>query len=105
MVVGPDRLIVRPFNIAAGYQVRDGRPARDLPAVFGQEGPVLPGPDRNHLWAPNGSVSQTAMRLIGYDGRPTGVSIPVPDGGQAGSDERDTSRSTEPVACIRRVRA
>jgi hypothetical protein len=86
MVVGPDRLIVRPIDIAAGYEVRDGRPARELPAVFGQQGPVLPGPDRNHLWSPTGTVEKTVMRLVDFDGRPTGVSIRLPDGGQAGSD-------------------
>jgi hypothetical protein len=86
MVVGPDRVIVRPYDSVPGYEVRDGRPARELPAAFGQQGPVLPGPDRNHLWAPTGTGGQTVMRLVGFDGRPTGVSIPIPDGGQAGSD-------------------
>jgi hypothetical protein len=87
MLVGPDRVIVRPYDKMPGYEVRDGRPATDLPAVFGEQGPLLPGPDRNHLWAQTGTGNQTVMRLVGYDGRPTGVSIRIPEAGQAGSDE------------------
>jgi hypothetical protein len=86
MVVGRDRLIVRPLDRVPGYEVRDARPARALPAAFGQDGPVLPGPDPNHLWVTSGTDGQTVMRLVGFDGRPTGVSIPIPEGGQAGSD-------------------
>ena len=86
MVVGPDRVIVRPFNTAAGYEVRDGRPARDLPAVFGQQGPVLPGPDRNHLWSSTGTVGQTVMRLVTSTAARPGCRSRFPSGGQAGSD-------------------
>lgn len=86
MVVGPDRVIVRPLDRVPGYEVANGRPARALPAVFGQEGPVLPGPDRNHLWTQTGTGNQAVMRLVGFDGRPAGASIRIPEGGQAGSD-------------------
>lgn len=86
MVVGPDRVLVRPFDRVPGYEVRDGHPARALPPVFGQEGPVLPGPDRHHVWVTIGTNAQSVMRLVDFDGRPTGVSIRIPDGGQAGSD-------------------
>jgi hypothetical protein len=86
-VVGPDRVIALTFEEQGGYQVVDGRPAHDLPGAFGSHGPVLPGPDRKHVWIPTGSGRSTAMTLIGFDGRRAGPAIPVPDGiGTAESD-------------------
>lgn len=85
-VVGPDRVIIRPLDPGDAYEVRDGHPAQDVPAVFGLHGPVLPGADRNHLWATTDSGGHTVMRLVGFDGRPTGASITIPDNVQAASD-------------------
>lgn len=80
-VVGPDRAVIRPLDFVPGYLVPDGQPARELPGTLGQGGPAVPGPDRNHLWVQTGSGAHTAMTLVGFDGRSTNETVPVPSGG------------------------
>jgi hypothetical protein len=82
-VVGPDRAIVRPLDVIAGYDVRDGQPYENLSTDFPTSGPALPGPDLTHLWIPGRTDS--TMALVGFDGRPTGTTVAVPDGLDAGS--------------------
>jgi hypothetical protein len=82
-VVGPDRAIVRPLDVIAGYEVRDGQPYQDLSTNFPTSGPALPGPDPAHLWIPG--HTDATMALVGFDGSPTGTTIAVPDGLDAGS--------------------
>jgi hypothetical protein len=77
-VVGRDWAVVRPLDVVPGYVVRDGQAARPLAGALGWMGPVLPGPDQTHLWAPVGSVEHPAMALVDSAGRPTGVSVPIP---------------------------
>lgn len=77
-VVGRDRVIVQSTEVGSGYVVPDGRPAGDLPASFEQNAPVLPGPDVDHVWVPAHSSPQSAMVLVGLDGRPAGPTIRVP---------------------------
>lgn len=78
-VVGRDRAIIRPWDTdLPGYAVQDGRPARQLPSSLGTEGPVLPGPDPDHVWI--ASTDDKRMNLVGLDGRPAGVSLPAPNG-------------------------
>ena len=80
-VVGPDRAIIRPLDFVPGYEVHDGEPARNLSAVFGAGGMALPGPDRNHVWVQTGAGRNASMSLVGFDGRRTHTSIPIPRGG------------------------
>jgi hypothetical protein len=84
-VAGSDRVIIRPFGEANGYEVPDGHAGRELPAALEQQGPALPGPDRGQLWVPSGS-DESVMTLVGFDGRPAGTSITVPDSAPAISD-------------------
>ena len=80
-VVGPDLAIIRPLDFVPGYEVRDGEPARNLSGVFGAGGMAVPGPDRNHVWVETGAGRNASMTLVGFDGRRTRTSIPIPDGG------------------------
>jgi hypothetical protein len=81
-VVGPDRVMAKAFEDGSGYLVPDGHSARALPDAFRQSGPVLPGPDPNHVWLETGARdgTATAMTLVTFDGRPAGPSIRFPDG-------------------------
>jgi hypothetical protein len=88
-LAGPGTAIVRPLDAVAGYSVPDGRPALTLAGPLGGSGPALPGPDPAHLWVVVPSEGQMqAMRLIGFDGRPTASSIALPpiSGGNAAPD-------------------
>jgi hypothetical protein len=82
-VVGPDRAIVRPLDVIAGYDVRDGQPYEDLSTNFPTSGPALPGPDPAHLWIPG--HTDASMALVGFDGSPTGTTVSIPDGLDAGA--------------------
>jgi hypothetical protein len=79
LVLGRDRAVIRPLDFVAGYVVPDGQPASRLSGILGDGGPALPGPDRDHLWIATESSGQRRMELVGFDGTPTGVSIPTPD--------------------------
>jgi WD40 repeat protein len=68
------RVIIRPIDDVPGYVVRDGRPASPTPPGGG--GPILPGPDQNHVWA----ESRGAMVLTAVDGSRTSTVIPYPNG-------------------------
>lgn len=85
-VVGPDRVLIRPWDFVPGYRVRDGRRADRLSGVF-DHGPILPGPASRQVWAYADGPQYPTMRLVGGDGEPTGVTVqlpfdglPVPDG-------------------------
>ena len=77
-VVGQDRVIVHPMDSVAGYVVRDGKPAEQLPPALDQAASALPGPDPWHVWAETETGTATAMSLLTLDGRPAGVQIPIP---------------------------
>jgi hypothetical protein len=80
-VVGPDRAIIRPLDFVPGYEVRDGKPTHELSGAFGSGGVALPGPDRGHVWVQAGAGRSASMTLVGFDGRRTHTSIPIPRGG------------------------
>lgn len=81
-VIGPGQAVIRPWDYVPGFVVPDGHPARRLPVALSRGGPVLPGPDPEHVWVEAGNNSRTAMALVGLDGRATGTSLPI--GGQGG---------------------
>jgi len=77
-VVGRGWAMVRPLDFVPGYIVPDGQPARALTGALSRGGPALPGPGQASVWVPGGS--DTAMVLVGADGRATGASITIPPG-------------------------
>ncbi|PZS15058.1 MAG: hypothetical protein DLM57_13410 [Pseudonocardiales bacterium] len=85
MLAGPDRVIVTPVDDGDGFEVRDGRPPRLLPITLANHGAALPGPDKDHVWVSD-HTGPSVMNLVGFDGQPTGTSIPIPDGGSVTSD-------------------
>jgi hypothetical protein len=77
LLVGPDRVVVRPWDFVSGYVVRDGMPARTLPARPGQNGAVYPGPDSSHMWAQSAQDGRV-LSLVGLDGARAGAAIALP---------------------------
>ena len=77
-LTGPGEVLVRPLDAVPGYLVRDGGAATALPAALAGGGPVLAGPDPDHVWAPSGAEE---MRLVALDGTPTDVTVTLPVGG------------------------
>ena len=72
------------------YVVRDGRSPQPAPAALTSTGPMLPGPDLDHVWVAVDTTPASQLRLVGADGSATGISIglsayvgfqPFPDGG------------------------
>ncbi len=77
LVAGGGQALVRPLDDAPAYQIPDDRPAqRWKPAVGGDGGPTLPGPDSMHVWVDPGSGG--GLRLVTVDGDPTPTAISVP---------------------------
>jgi hypothetical protein len=88
-LVGPDRAIVRPWDVVPGYVAPDARAARPLPDALGSGGPALPGPDPQHFWVQGGSNSHPVMQLVDFNGLRVASSISLPSNtGPASSDER-----------------
>ncbi len=85
-------VVVRPLDEVAGYFVPDGQAPRTLGGVLAGGGSAFPGPSPNELWMQTGDGEQTAVALVGLDGRPVRapgpVTIPVPAsvGGPLSSD-------------------
>jgi hypothetical protein len=75
-IAASNEVIIRPWDLVPGYAVPDGQPARELPARLNQSGPAIAGPDPSHVWVQR--TDRSVMVLVGLDGKPTGVSIPVP---------------------------
>ena len=85
LVVGPHQVLVHGWDSGGGWLVRDGRPARALTGLLASAGPLLPGPKPGQLWVQTGDEQHQRMTLVGLDGRPTGVSLPVPYAGSDGA--------------------
>jgi hypothetical protein len=77
LLVGPDRVVVSPWDNVNSYVVPDGRPARELPAAAGQHGPHFPGPDSSHTWAQSPGDGRV-LALVTLDGAGTGPTIRLP---------------------------
>jgi hypothetical protein len=72
------------------YLIRDGRGLQEADRALAGPGPLLPGPDLDHVWMMGASDAVPNIRLMGIDGHPTGVAVtlppyrwsdPIPDGG------------------------
>ncbi len=73
-----------------GYIVADGRAPNRIPAALQRVGPMLPGPDADHIWVMTGDGPRARMALVALDGRLAGPSArltanlrsaPTADGG------------------------
>ena len=83
-------VLVHLGDVGATYVVPDGSGPQEAPRGLLGIGPMLPGPDLDHVWLVSTSGSQPTLRLVGIDGRPTGTAVglpqygssdPTPDGG------------------------
>jgi hypothetical protein len=73
-----------------GFFVRDDRPPRGVAPALQRRGPMLPGPDLDHVWVLSEPDPNAPMELVTLDGRRTVTaaagsvrpsSYPVADGG------------------------
>jgi hypothetical protein len=71
------------------YLVRDGRSPQEADPALAGPGPLLPGPDLDHVWMMGAKDPVAYIELIGVDGHATGVAVtmpsyrssdPIPDG-------------------------
>jgi hypothetical protein len=84
LIAGYGEVVVRPLDRVPGYAVPDGRAPQPLPGLLAEEGPALPGPRPGQLWAP--SADRRGMELVGPDGLPIGVFVPLGDSRRPGAD-------------------
>jgi hypothetical protein len=82
-VLGPHDAIIRSFDEVPGYLIRDGAAPRQLTGTLAADepGPLLPGPRPGQAWVTVGNVGNSALVLLGPDGKPTGTSARLPPGG------------------------
>jgi hypothetical protein len=71
-------VFVHRADYGPGYAVTDGRPATLMPPTLDGPGPMLPGPDLDHVWVQVGTDDPARMVLATGDGRLTRTSVPVP---------------------------
>jgi hypothetical protein len=60
------------------YLVRDGRRPEEAPPQLSGPGPMLPGPDLDHVWVMDAAGATPTLRLLRRDGRRTGTSVALP---------------------------
>jgi hypothetical protein len=60
------------------YLVRDGHAPEVAAPELSDFGPMLPGPDLDHVWVMAPSSAAPGLRLVGRDGRPAGISVDLP---------------------------
>ncbi|MGZ4624873.1 MAG: hypothetical protein ACXV3S_01090 [Kineosporiaceae bacterium] len=78
LVPARGRLLIHPTDYRQGYLVPDGRPVVELPVGLDGAGPMLPGPDADHVWMQVQEAGHAVMSLVGLEGRATGVRVAVP---------------------------
>jgi hypothetical protein len=85
LVPGRRRLVVRPVDTGTGWLVRDDEAPSELPSSLAGIGPVLRGPDLDHLWVQTRQQGSTSMALVSADGWGSlPVVVPVPQFATAG---------------------
>ena len=80
-VVTPTLAIVRPLDFVPGYEVAGQGPARRLPGLLGQGGPLITGPDPTHLWVVPEGIPHAVMTLVGLGGQAAGAAVQLPANG------------------------
>jgi hypothetical protein len=77
LVPARGRLLIHPTDYGQGYVVPDDRPVVEMPAALNGVGPMLPGPDQDHVWV-RSAVGQGRMHLMTLGGKEAGPTVPVP---------------------------
>jgi hypothetical protein len=83
LVPARGRLLIHPTDYQQGYVVADDRPVTEIPPALNGAGPMLPGPDQDHVWVQasweqmNGDTGRR-MQLVTLRGDPAGLTVPVP---------------------------
>lgn len=62
--------IIHPLDFVPGYLVPDGQSPRALTGAVASGGVLLPGPRPDQFWISSGQGANSAMTLVGPDGRP-----------------------------------
>ena len=75
LVPARGRLLIHPPDSRPGYVVPDDRPVTDMPPPLNGDGPLLPGPDADHVWV---ETLPGQMSLVTLAGKPAGLDITVP---------------------------
>jgi hypothetical protein len=75
LVPARSRLLIHPPDFRQGYVVPDDRPVTEMPPSMNGAGPMLPGPDPDHVWVQ--SVAGQ-MSLVTLSGKLTGLNVTVP---------------------------
>jgi hypothetical protein len=71
-------VLVHRRDDGSGYVIADGRAPTRMPPALEAVGPMLPGPDTDHVWIMTGHRSGARMQLLAADGRSTGVGVRIP---------------------------
>ncbi|HYJ75213.1 MAG TPA: hypothetical protein VEV65_06395 [Kineosporiaceae bacterium] len=80
LVPGRRRLVVRPIDTPTGWLIRDDEPVAALPSSLAGVGPVLPGPDLDHVWIETRDRGRPSMALVNADGWGSlPLVVPVPE--------------------------
>ncbi|HEY2508199.1 MAG TPA: hypothetical protein VGI58_16915 [Streptosporangiaceae bacterium] len=90
-IVGPNQVLVRSPDEVPGYLIPDGAAPRLQTGPFSHGGPVVPGPDPEHVWVMGGAIGTPKLELVGLDGQAAGRDIllrPGQDGATAVPDGR-----------------
>ncbi|HEY2509164.1 MAG TPA: hypothetical protein VGI58_21825 [Streptosporangiaceae bacterium] len=88
-IIGAHEVLVSYPDLVPGYLIRDGAAPLTVTGPFRNGGPVIPGPDRGHVWVLPGSVGNSELELVGLDGRLAGRSLLL----RAGQDLAGTAVS------------
>jgi hypothetical protein len=75
LVPARGRLLIHPPDSRPGYVVPDDRPATELPPPLNGSGPLLPGPDADHVWI---QTLPGRMSLVTLAGTPAGLDLTIP---------------------------
>jgi hypothetical protein len=75
LVPARGRVLIHPGDSRPGYVVPDDRPAAGMPSPLNGDGPLLPGPDADHVWV---QTVTGQMSLVTLTGKPAGLDLAVP---------------------------
>jgi hypothetical protein len=73
-----DRVLIRPLDVAPGYEIRDGRPAGGLTGDLQAGGLLFPGPDPDHVWMVVGDAGRVELVLVRADDSRREQTLPLP---------------------------
>jgi hypothetical protein len=75
LVPARGRLLIHPPDSRPGYVVTDDRPVTEMPPPLNGDGPLLPGPDADHVWV---QTLPGQMSLVTLAGKSSGLDLTVP---------------------------